>query len=141
MNPVVHFEMPYEDKKRMADFYNKAFGWTTNMLGAEMGDYVVVMTTEADPKTGFPTEPGRINGGFFKQPKNKAFPRPIVGVEDIKAAIQRVKDSGGKVLGGMTGEYDDIPGVGYYSSFIDTEGNQVGMIQPTSGPGKAVGMQ
>ena len=29
MNPVVHFEMPAEDKNRMADFYTKAFGWKT----------------------------------------------------------------------------------------------------------------
>lgn len=27
MNPVVHFEMPAEDKKRMSKFYTKAFGW------------------------------------------------------------------------------------------------------------------
>ncbi len=25
MNPVVHFEMPYEDRQRMADFYNQGF--------------------------------------------------------------------------------------------------------------------
>ena len=42
MNPVVHFEMPYEDRNRMADFYSKAFGWKPQMLGPEMGDYVVV---------------------------------------------------------------------------------------------------
>ena len=27
MNPVVHFEMPAEDRQRMADFYKRAFGW------------------------------------------------------------------------------------------------------------------
>jgi uncharacterized protein len=31
MNPVVHFEMPAEEKSRMADFYTKAFGWKTQM--------------------------------------------------------------------------------------------------------------
>ncbi len=29
INPVVHFEMPAEDSKRMADFYSKVFGWQT----------------------------------------------------------------------------------------------------------------
>ena len=29
MNSVVHFEMPAEDQKRMADFYTKVFGWKT----------------------------------------------------------------------------------------------------------------
>ncbi len=63
MNPVVHFEMPYEDRDRMASFYAKAFGWHTQAMGPEMGNYVVVMTTESD-KNG-PKRPGVINGGVF----------------------------------------------------------------------------
>ncbi len=39
MNPVVHFEMPYENSSRVAKFYAQAFGWQTQALGAEMGDY------------------------------------------------------------------------------------------------------
>ena len=64
MNPVVHFEMPAEDRKRMSDFYTKVFGWHTEQLGPEMGNYVLVQTTKTE-QTGFPKEPGRINGGFF----------------------------------------------------------------------------
>ena len=37
MDPVVHFEMPFEDRERMAKFYRSAFGWQTQMLGEEMG--------------------------------------------------------------------------------------------------------
>lgn len=48
MNPVVHFEMPAEDRKRMADFYNHVFGWKTQMIGQEMGDYVLVTTSDVD---------------------------------------------------------------------------------------------
>jgi uncharacterized protein len=33
MNPVVHFELPAEDKNLMAEFYTNAFGWQTQMLG------------------------------------------------------------------------------------------------------------
>lgn len=40
MCPVVHFEMPSEDRQRMAKFYENAFGWQTRMLGQEMGNYV-----------------------------------------------------------------------------------------------------
>ena len=39
MSPVVHFEMPYEEKKRMVKFYENAFGWKPQMLGPEMGNY------------------------------------------------------------------------------------------------------
>ena len=63
MNPVVHFEMPAEDRKRMAQFYAKAFGWQAQMLGPDMGDYVVVTTTETDENG--PRTRGAINGGFF----------------------------------------------------------------------------
>ena len=44
MNPVVHFEMPYKDRERAARFYAAAFGWTHQMLGPEMGDYMLVST-------------------------------------------------------------------------------------------------
>jgi uncharacterized protein len=45
--------------------------------------------------------------------------------------MRRVQEYGGKLLGGMnSGEPDDIPGVGLYISFIDTEGNRVSMIEP-----------
>ena len=61
MNPVVHFEMPAEDRKRIADFYARVFGWRMQMLGPEMGNYVVVTTTEPDEK-GRPKKPGAITG-------------------------------------------------------------------------------
>jgi uncharacterized protein len=63
MNPVVHFEMPYDDRKRMAKFYQEAFGWQTRMLGEEMGNYVIATTTESDESR--PKRSGAINGGFF----------------------------------------------------------------------------
>ena len=58
MNPVVHFEMPAEDRKRMADFYTKVFGWKTQQLGEDMGNYVLATTTDSDEKR--PKKPGAI---------------------------------------------------------------------------------
>lgn len=133
MNPVVHFEMPAEDKKRMADFYAKVFGWKAKMLGPEMGEYVTVQTTETDEKNMVKT-PGAINGGFYEKNAGmgEMHPSVVIAVDDIKESIKKVEDAGGKVLGGMSksGEPDDIPGVGLYVSFIDTEGNRVGMLEP-----------
>ena len=48
MSSVVHFEMPYDDRERMAKFYQSAFGWQTQMFGEEMGNYVLATTTETD---------------------------------------------------------------------------------------------
>ncbi len=132
MNPVVHFEMPYEDKQRMADFYNKAFGWTANMLGPEMGDYVVVMTSEYDEAAKVPKKPGMINGGLFKKTKDNQYPSIVIAVDDIREAMKSVEASGGKVIGAQkAGEPDDIPGVGLYISVVDTEGNRIGVLQPS----------
>jgi uncharacterized protein len=134
-NPVVHFEMPYEDRQRMADFYTKTFGWQPQMLGPEMGDYVVVATAEMDEQTKFPKKPGTINGGFYKKSMGKGGTSIVIAVEDIHAAMKRVEAAGGKVLGGQNpGQPDDIPGVGLFVSIIDSEGNTVGMLEPKGMP-------
>lgn len=128
MNPVVHFEMPTEDRKRMADFYTKVFGWKTQQLGEDMGNYVVATTTDSD-ENGMPKKAGAINGGFFQKTDDKPaqYPSVVIAVDKIKEHMTNVEKSGGKVLG----EPMNIPGIGLYVSFFDTEGNRVGMIQPT----------
>ena len=132
MNPVVHFEMPYDDKARMARFYESAFGWQMRMLGEDMGNYVVATTTEsgeAGPKT-----PGAINGGFFPKKPDwpEQHPSVVIAVDDIGQSMNKVKGAGGKVLG----EPMEIPGIGHYVSFIDPEGNRVSMLQPLRRSGR-----
>lgn len=128
MNPVVHFEMPAEDRKRMAEFYTKVFGWKTQQLGPDMGEYVLVATTESDEKG--PKRPGAINGGFFQKTKDMGpiHPSVVIAVENLKESMKMVEQTGGKVLGDIM----EIPGVGSYVAFLDTEGNRVGMLQPVS---------
>jgi predicted enzyme related to lactoylglutathione lyase len=127
MNPVIHFEMPYDNPGRVAKFYQDAFGWNMNNLGEPMGGYVLA-TTVASDANGRPAKIGAINGGFFaKKPDWPAqVPSVVIGVGDIRQAMQKVKDAGGKVLG----EPMDIPGVGAYVSFMDSEGNRVSLLQP-----------
>ena len=126
MNPVVHFEMPYGNRSRMAKFYESVFGWHTKALGDDMGNYVLAETTESSE--GGPSKPGTINGGFFpKKPDWPAqYPSIVIAVDDVHRSMNKVKDEGGEVLG----EPMDIPGVGSYVSFIDPEGNRVSMLQP-----------
>jgi predicted enzyme related to lactoylglutathione lyase len=126
MNPVVHFEMPAENRQRMADFYSKTFGWQTQMLGQDMGNYVVATTTESDEKG--PKKPGAINGGFYTKTDDMPaqYPSVVVAVDDIRESMKKVAQAGGKVLG----EPMKIPGIGQYVSFFDTEGNRVSMLEP-----------
>jgi predicted enzyme related to lactoylglutathione lyase len=133
MNPVVHFEMPYDDRKRMAHFYETAFGWKTQMLGAEMGNYVTAATAAPGPDGA--GQPGTINGGFYpRRPDWPAqYPSVVIAVDDIRAAIKQVAQAGGAVLG----EPMEIPGIGHYVSFMDTENNRVSMLQPFPRTGSA----
>lgn len=126
MNPVVHFEMPYESCERIAKFYESAFGWQMQMLGEEMGSYVLATTAVSDAKRGTPA--GAINGGFYpKKPDWPAqYPSVVVGVDDIRVSMKKVAQAGGRVLG----EPIEIPGIGLYVSFMDTEGNRNSMLQP-----------
>lgn len=91
-----------------------------------MGNYVLATTTETDERG--PKKPGAINGGFFpRKPDWPAqHPSVVIAVDDITDAMEQVRRAGGAVLG----EPMEIPGVGQYVSFSDTEGNRVSMLQP-----------
>jgi len=127
MDPVVHFEMPYDDGERMARFYQAVFGWQLQKLGPEMGDYVLATTADKD---GMPdARRGAINGGFFPRSPERPGQHPsvVIAVRDIAASSRKVGEAGGEVLGTPM----EIPGVGLYVAFRDTEGNRVSMLQPT----------
>jgi predicted enzyme related to lactoylglutathione lyase len=126
MDPVVHFEFPAEDRKRIAAFYQRAFGWKPQFLGEEMGGYVVVTTT-ALGKNGRPINPGAINGGFYQQPEgSKQHPSVVIAVEDIEDSMRNVELAGGRVIS----KPENIPGIGLFVSISDTEGNFVRLLQP-----------
>jgi predicted enzyme related to lactoylglutathione lyase len=111
----------------MAEFYTKAFGWNTQQLGPEMGEYVVVTTSETDDN-GRPKNPGMINGGFYQKTDDPVSNHPsvVIAVDDINESIPKIEQGGGKILG----EPMEIPGIGMYVSFVDTEGNRVSLLQP-----------
>lgn len=128
MNPVVHFELPYKDRDRIARFYQSAFGWEMQMLGPDMGNYVVATTAKEDAKPGAPA--GAINGGFYQHNPDwpAQYPSIVIAVPDVAAAMSAIRKAGGEVLG----EPMDIPGVGKYVSFYDTEGNRTSVLQPVA---------
>lgn len=126
-NPVVHFEMPYQDADRVAKFYEQAFGWSMNNLGEQMGNYITAGTADTDQNNMVQT-PGTINGGLYPlsdAPENKA-PSVVISVENLDAAIESVTSAGGT----MINEPAEIPGIGVWASFRDTEGNRVSILQP-----------
>ena len=126
MNPVVHLEIPFENRERMAKFYQSAFGWQTKMLGEEMGNYVLATTVESDENG--PKKLGCINEGFSnkKLPDSNSYPSFVIAVDDINESMKKITNIGGKILG----EPIHIPGVGKSAWFIYTEGNRLSVLQP-----------
>ena len=123
--PVVHFEMPAEDRKRMIAFYTKVFGWKTQQLGPEMGDFVLADTTESVKNT--PKKPGTINGGFYQKTGGVSQTTTVtIQVDDIKEQMKKIVAAGGR----LAGEPMNTPGLGWFVSFFDTEGNRVNLLQP-----------
>jgi predicted enzyme related to lactoylglutathione lyase len=124
MNSVVHFEIPVDDVERAKKFYADNFGWKMQQMGSEFGNYIILQTGPTDEK-GMPQRSAFINGGMMKRGTVKS-PVLVIAVDDCDAAVEKVKKSGGKLVG----EIMDIPNVGRYAYVEDPEGNVIGIIKP-----------
>lgn len=123
MNSVVWFEIPFDQKERAQKFYQDVFGWNISQI-PEMGDYLLANTTESDPQTMQPKNPGAINGGMF-QKKSETTQHPVVAVhvESIDDYLKKIESSNGKTIMPKT----DIGQFGFYALISDTEGNTIGI--------------
>jgi predicted enzyme related to lactoylglutathione lyase len=119
MNRFTHFELATDDFEKTAAFYRQVFGWQVYKWEGPV-DYWIVDTGDA-------STPG-INGGLM--PASDAFKGTVntIEVDDIDAAIARVKANGGE----MIMDKDVIPGVGYQAYFKDNVGIIVGLHQADS---------
>jgi predicted enzyme related to lactoylglutathione lyase len=125
MNRVVHFEIPADNLERAKKFYSENFGWILNQLGPDVGNYVLVHTGPTDDK-GMPKDKAFINGGLMPRDLSGTSPVLVIAVDDADATIEKVKKSGGTLVG----EVLDIPNVGRYARVQDTEGNVIAVIKP-----------
>ena len=103
---VVWFELPAADTQRARDFYARLLGWTFEPSGSD--DYH--MASEA-------------GGAIYGAPGEKGL-LAYFGVEDIDAAVARVR-----ALGGEAGTTEEVPGIGRYARCADTEGNPFALYQ------------
>jgi len=117
---VVHFDMTAEDPERMTAFYSQVFGWTFQKWDGPMEYW---MATTGDGTEG-------INGGVSRRdPGTPAQTVNTIAVDSIDDSIAAIKAAGGQI----TMDKHEIPGVGVFAQALDTEGNQIGVIQMTHG--------
>ncbi|MCH9657833.1 VOC family protein [archaeon] len=123
MNSVVWFEMPFDESERAQKFYKDVFGWNINSV-PNMEDYLLANTTDTDPQTMQPKNPGAINGGMSKRNSNTAqHPVVVIQVDSIDEHAKKIESSGGKIVMSKT----DIGAFGFYARVSDTEGNEIGI--------------
>jgi predicted enzyme related to lactoylglutathione lyase len=122
MDKVVHFEIPVDDLDRAKAFYGSVFGWGLNTM-PEMNEYTIAMTTPVDQQTQAPTEPGAINGALTRRTSETPVPVLTIQVDAVDTALKQVESEGGSTVQSRT----EIPEMGAFGYFKDTEGNIVGL--------------
>lgn len=120
MDKVVHFEIPADDVARAKEFYGSIFEWELEDVPGM--DYTMVRTVPVDERQ-MPTEPGAINGGMMLRSPETSVPVITISVDSIEDAIKRIEAGGGSVVRPRT----EIPGMGAFAYFTDSEGNTVGL--------------
>ena len=120
MDKIVHFEIPADDVVRAKDFYGSIFGWQLDDM--EGMDYTIVRTVDVDDQQ-MPTEAGAINGGMMKRGPDTPSPVITINVDSIDDSLKHIESSGGSVVRPKS----QIPGMGGFAYFKDTEGNVLGL--------------
>ena len=120
-NPIVHWEIGGEDRKKLQDFYGSLFDWNIDSMDAM--NYGMV-------KTG--AEPG---GGISalqaddQQPRIEFYRKPYVtfyvAVDDLQASLDKAVALGGKMVVPVT----PIPNIGEFAMFSDPAGNVIGIFK------------
>lgn len=118
-NSINWFEIPVNDIKRAAKFYETIFGIkmeSNEMMGMQMAF--------------FPAENmnGKASGGLVQSAQHKPSKEGAVlylnGNPDLSVSLGKVEKAGGKVVMPKTKISDEI---GFMAFFIDSEGNKVGL--------------
>lgn len=113
-HPIVHIEIPAQDREVSASFYSALFGW-------EMHDHPEMQYTTFTAASG----PG---GGLATIDGENAKPGQVlihVGTDDVDASLSRAAELGGSIVVPKTA----IPGMGWFGVFTDPVGNRIGVYQ------------
>lgn len=110
---LVHFEIPADDPNRLAEFYNRLFGWTVRKEERPMPYW----SLETAP-------PGQgVNGGMYRRKSETHRPVNYFWVESVDEFSARVQTLGGEILVPKS----LLPSLGYFAIARDPEGNVFGL--------------
>ena len=111
MSRIVHFELPADDTRRAMKFWNSLFGYEFQSMEGP-AEYHMFQTGESE------------GGAVYSRQEGERGPVVYFGVENIDAALERVRE-----LGGQAEEKAPVGGFGWYARCHDTEGNTFSLWQ------------
>ena len=119
VNAISWFEIPVTDLDRAAAFYESILETTLQRM--EVGTPVAV----------FPYDEGEVSGALTLDGTAPSREGSLVYLDvesRLGEVLSRVPDAGGEVLLPVTEIGGDM---GFYATFLDTEGNRVGLFSNT----------
>ena len=123
---VMHFEIPVDEMDRARKFYADVFGWKIIAVpGPKPGVECTMVFGAKTDERGMTTEVGAINGWMVQRANPVKAPVITIDVDDMDAALVRIKRVGGKVLVPKTAMAE----VGFTAYFEDSEGSIIGLWQ------------
>jgi predicted enzyme related to lactoylglutathione lyase len=105
----VHIEIPAGDTSRAKAFYSGLFGWQYQAMEGPQ-EYNMMQFDETS------------GGAIFPSEEHGA--RVYFDVDDINAGAAKINELGGKADDPMS-----VPGMGWFATAQDTEGNKIGLWQ------------
>ncbi|MFY9614013.1 MAG: VOC family protein [Candidatus Dormiibacterota bacterium] len=109
-----HFEIPVDDPDRAEGFYHDVFGWSFQRFdGAPQ--YYGMATTGEDGQG--------INGALFQR-GDTTTTNLTMEVDSIEDTLPKIEAKGGIIILAKT----PIPGMGWFATCRDTEGNVFGLF-------------
>jgi predicted enzyme related to lactoylglutathione lyase len=106
---MVHLELPAGDTSRAREFYTGLFGWQWQAYEGPQEYHMTRFTEDT--------------GGAIS-PSDERGARIYFDVDDINAGAARIRE-----LGGQADDPMPVPGMGWFATAQDTEGNKIGLWQ------------
>lgn len=109
---MVHVEIPAGDTAKAKEFWGSLFGWEFQAFEGSPSEYLMTRLSETS------------GGAIFQADGSERGPRVYFDVDDINAGASRVKE-----LGGESDDPMPVPGMGWFATCKDVEGNKFGLWQ------------
>ena len=120
MPTLYHFDIPVDNADRAQQFYKDVFGWDMKKLNSQVDSKIELWMCETEDESG---RKG-ITGGMMKRDSLSSVTNYIL-VNSIDEYTSKINHSGGKVTMHKT----EIPHVGYFAMFLDSENNLFGLFE------------